>query len=328
MKTYTYALLLAAAATGMALGQTAYTTPVGYTTQALPSNTLSLVGINLLTPTLVSGKVTAVSGAQVTDTNNNFTTALVHNSAPVTTGILEITSGAAAGTVQEFVTYSGSAITLPAAVAGIAVGDSYKVRRAPSLQELLPAGGGAVSSAVGATGADTIWIPTGTGSYTKYWWKNGTPAELHTTVTGTTDAGIVTAPVPIVYVDGLLIQKKTSTGSFVLSGEVKKGNSKNLVTGLYPVTVPSPAGLTLFTAGLNVNSAIGATGSDVVWVPTGPGTFNKYWKKNDGVWHTTSNSAIDTGIATDTALPAVIYIQRKSGSLLLNIDAPAFYSNL
>jgi len=102
MKTYIpYSLLAALAACGMAYGaSTAYTTPVGYTTQALPANVLSLVGVNILTPSVASGLLTGVSGATLTDSNVNFTTLLTAGK----TYVLDIKTGTAAGTVQEFVT--------------------------------------------------------------------------------------------------------------------------------------------------------------------------------------------------------------------------------
>ena len=109
MKLTSLTLLLAAAACGLAGAQattTAYTNPVGYTTQTLNANSFNLVGFNVLTPAIASGVLTGVSGATVTDTNVNFTTVL-----PVgKTCVLEITSGTllAPGTVQEFVTWSGS----------------------------------------------------------------------------------------------------------------------------------------------------------------------------------------------------------------------------
>ena len=334
MKTTLYSIL-AAAACGMAFGQTAYTNPVGYTTQALPANITTLVGLNVLTPTLASGTLTNVSGATLTDTAVDFTTTLVYaippslTPTPIQMAVLEITSGTAAGTVQEFITYSGNTITLPSAITGIAIGDKYSIRRAPFLQEIFPANTGVVASAIGATGADVIWVPTGTGTYTKYWWKNGSPPVLHTTTTGTNDFSTVSSNIPLVYVDGILVQKKAAVGSLVLSGEVKKTNSRNLIVGLYPVSVTPSAGLTLFTAGLNIASAIGATGADIVWVPNGTGAFTKYWLKNGApaVWHTTVNGTTDSGLAVDTNLPACIYVQRKTGSLLLNLAVPSSYSS-
>ncbi|RYG58666.1 hypothetical protein EON80_26715 [bacterium] len=133
MKSYIpYSLLAAAAACGLAFAQeTAYTTPVGYTTQTLAANSFNLVGINLQTPTTVAGTLTAVSGTQLSDSNADFTALLPAGS----TGVLEILDGPASGTTQEFTTYAGNSITVPVEIANLAAGAKYRVRIATTLSE-------------------------------------------------------------------------------------------------------------------------------------------------------------------------------------------------
>jgi hypothetical protein len=330
MKTYTYSLLLAAAASGMAFGaETAYTTPVGYTTQTLAANTFNNVGFNVLTPTLVAGNFSAAAGGNtVTDTDVNFTTALTAGKMHV----LEITSGVAAGTVQEFTSWTVDTITLPAAVAGTAPGDTYKIRVAPTLQETFPVG--FLAGSLGATNADKVWVPDGLGGYTKYWYKTTAPIGWHTTTTGTNDASTVTGDVPLVYIDGILVEKKGTAKDLVLSGEVKKTGSNALIlTGYNLLSITPPVGLTLFTSGLqgDIAGGLGATNSDIVWVPAGGGAYTKYWYKTTAPigWHTTTTGTNDAGlVVADVPLTPAILIQRKGASKVITFDVPASYTSL
>jgi len=329
MKTQlTFSLLAAAAACSLANAQTAYTTPVGYTTQTLAANTSNLVGFNVLKPVVASGALTGVSGAVLSDSAVNFSTALTANK----TYILEVTSGTAAGTVQEFVSWSQNSITLPAAVTGVATGNTYAVRIAPTLQETFPVGFLAGSAL--ATTADKVWVPTGPGTYVKYWYKTTAPAGWCTTTTGSNNTGAVTADVPLISIDAIIIEKKGTAKDFVLTGEVKKTGSNVLISqGYNLVSINPPVGLTLFTAGLDgdiAGSAL-ATTADAVWVPKGNGTYDRYWYKSTAPagWRKTTTGSNDAGAATDVNLPPGVLIQRKSATAkVVTFNVPSSYSNL
>jgi hypothetical protein len=299
----------------------------------LPANTFTLVGFNLQTPTLAAGNLTGVSGGNttLTDSNVNFGTLLTVNK----TYTIEINAGPGTidGTVQDFVSWSGNDITVPA-LPGVAVGDSYAVRQVPTLQEVFPVGFLAGSGF--ATTADKVWVPVGAGSYVKYWYKTTTPnVGWHTTTSGSNDTGLVTSEVPLVFIDGILIEKKGTAKDFVVSGEVKKnGTNVLLATGFNLVTVAPPVGLTLFTSGLQGDIAGSgfASSADIVWVPVGGGVYTKYWYKtttpNIG-WHTTTTGSNDTGlVGIDVNLPASVFIQRKGSSKVVSFDVPTSYSGL
>lgn len=330
MKPYLYTLLAAAAATGFVQAQTAYTTPVGYTTQTLAANQFNLVGFNVLTPTLAAGTLTGVSGADVSDTDVDFTSTLPAGKMCV----IEITSGTAAGTVQEFTSWAGDTITLPSAVAGVAIGDSYAVRVCPTVQELFPVG--FLAGAISAGNADKVWVPNGSGGYTIYWYKTTiAPTGWHTTSTGLDNTGQVTTDVPVPYIDGVLVQKGGVAKDLVLTGEVKKTESNSLIgTGFNLISVNPPAGLTLFTSGLQaqLTGAISAGNADKVWVPNGVGGYTIYWNKTTIAptgWHTTSTGLDNTGqVLSDVNLPSAIFIQRGGAPKVIQIDVPASYSDL
>jgi hypothetical protein len=333
MKTYlSYSFILAAAACGLATGQTAYTNPVGYTTQSLAANSFNLVGLNVVSPTLTAGVLTSAAGTTVGDSTQNFTTLIPAGKM----AILEITSGAAAGLVQEFTSWSAGVITLPVS-ASAAVGDSYKVRLAQTVQQLFDATN-LTTAGINPTNADKVWVPTGIGgAYTKYWLKTGVNAGWHTTVNGTTDTGLVTGDIPVIYIDGLLVEKKGTATDLVMSGEVKTKNSNSLVVnGFNLLSIPSPVGSTLFTAGLTATdltpAGINPTNADKLWVPGPGGSYTKYWLKT-GVsagWHTTVTGTTDTGlVTTDVTLPAAVFIERKAtGSGVVSLEVPTGYSSL
>ena len=331
MKTkFTYTLLAAAAVCSWANAQsTAYTAPVGYTTQTLAANSFNLVGINLLTPVAARGTLTNVASATLTDSTADYSTALTAGK----TYILEVTSGTAAGTVQEFVSWSGSTLTLPAAVAGLAAGDAYTVRAAATLQEVFPVGFLAGSGL--ATNADKVWVPTGAGTYTKYWYKTTSPVGWHTTTTGQNNTGAAPSSVPLVYIDGILIEKKGTAKDLVMTGEVKTTGSNALVAqGFNLISINPPSGSTLTNSGL-VGDIAGSglpTNADIVWVPAGNGTYTGYWYKstNPAGWCTTTTGSNNAGaVTTDVALTPGVFIQRKSATpKVITLDVPSSYSSL
>lgn len=322
--------LTAVALTGISPAQTtAHTKPVGYTTQTLAANRQNLVGINLMTPVIASGSFTAVSGTTLSDTNTDFTQAITAGK----TAVLEITSGTAAGTVQDFVTWSGNSITLPAAISGAAIDDTYKIRLAPTLQEIFPVG--TLTGSSSAPTADKVWIPTGAGTYTRYWYKTGTSAGWRTTTNGTNDTGAVTGDVPLLYIDGIIVEKKGIAKDLVLSGEVKTTSSNVLLTqGQNLISIIPPTGSTLFTSGLqgDIAGSGSASTADIVWVPNGANSYIKYWYKSTSPagWCTTSTGTNNTGVvAKDVSLPPSVFIQRRSATpKVVSMDVPAAYSSL
>lgn len=332
MKSSIATTLLALALIGASQAQTAvYTAPVGYTTQTLAANRQNLVGINVMNPVIASGSFTAVSGATLTDSNTNFTQAITAGK----TAVLEITSGSGTvpGTVQDFVTWSGNSITLPAAVTGVAVGNTYRIRLAPTLQDIFPVG--TLAGSVIASTADKVWIPTGPGTYDRFWYKTSAPAGWRKTTNGSNDTGAVTGDVPLLYIDGIIVEKKGTAKDLVLTGEVKtKGSNVLLAQGQNLISVIPPTGSTLFNAGLQgdiAGSALAST-ADIVWVPNGSGSFVRYWYKSTSPagWRTTSTGSDNTGaVSVDVPLPPSILIQRRSATpKVVTMDVPAAYSSL
>jgi hypothetical protein len=333
--------LAALVASSTAFAQTpAFSKPSGYTSQTLAPNAFNLVGINVQKPSLVSGSFTAVNGSILSSAGVDFGAVLPAGKMYV----LEITSGVAAGTVQEFVTFSGSTLTLPAPVAGVAISDNFTVRGINTLQELFPSGKLVVSGNLNANAADKVWVPQGNGSYIRYFVKGGASNPgWHTTPNGSSigETLAITADIPVLYTDAIIVQTSASPITpLVLTGEVKTtGSNTMIVPGFNLITTVPPAGLTLFTSGLQgqltPSGNLNANAADKIWVPQGNGTYIRYFFKggasNPG-WHTTSNgSAIGevAALTTDVALPPGTFIQRITATnTVFKFNVPSSYSSL
>jgi hypothetical protein len=336
MKTYTYSLLLAAAATGMAFGQTAYTKPVGYSSQALGAG-FNVAGLTLQNPAVASGNFETVAGTTLTDTGVTF--------APVAGRlyVLEITSGTLAGSIQEVpaASISGNTITTPQNLqtSGLVVGDTYSLRVAPTLEEIfttIPLGqpGGVLASALSVGSSDVIWLPTGTGGFDKYYLRTGgTPAV---SAFRSTPANVNTPNVPVVYVDGILIEKKDGTAAtLTVSGEVKtQGSNSTLTFGSNLVSIVAPVGLNLFNAGLedNLDAALSAGSADEVWVQQPNKSFTKYFRRSGtgAGWRVSGTTVTLTQAEAEAVvLPNSLIIAKKNaGTVPLTLNVPASYSGL
>ena len=335
MKTYIpYSLILAAASAGMAFGaETAYTSPVGYSTSSL-SQGFNALGLTLQTPSLASGNFETITSTAVTDTG------VVYTPISGATYILEITSGSVKGTVFEVLasSISGSTITVNTVPAtdlvalGLSSADTYNLRIAPSLETIFTtvplSSGGVLNAGLSATGADVVWVPTGSGSYAKYFLHSG---SLAFRLAGTTTP---TPNVPIIYADGMLVEKKgAAASSLTVSGELKKGSTNSTISqGFNLLSAVAPVGLTLANAGIedDITAGLSATGADNVWIQQPNLSYVKYFRRTNGAWRT-STTAVDL---TPAQVEAVVissgfFIEKKSaGTVNLDLNVPTSYNSL
>jgi hypothetical protein len=325
-----FALLGALLAAGAASAAT--TTPVGYTTQAL-SQGFNAVGLTLHPTAVATGdfELTAGFGSTVTDSDTTF--------APVAGRlyVLEINDGPAAGTIVEVAaaSISGSTITTTTNLEalGVADGTKYSLRVAPTLEEVFTttalASGGVLVPGLNSTNADVVWVPNGLGGYSQYFLHSGTSAFR---IAGTTTP----APnVPIVYADGILVQKKTvAAASLTVTGEVKKvGTNTTILQGFNLIGTVAPAGLTLRTAGLedDITAALNTTNADIIWIQQPSLAYKKYFRHTSGggVWRDFDAPTVNLDPLIDPALNGAIYIQRKpAGAAAVDLTVPGFYSSL
>jgi hypothetical protein len=335
-----YSLLAAAMAAGVAYGQatTATTTPVGYNSTVLQQG-FNVVGITVQASTATQGNFEAVAASSVTDSNVEFA------ATPGRIYVLEILSGTLAGVLQEIPAASISAssgsttISTPQDLValGLAVGDKYRLRLAPTLEEVFTtvpfASGGVLKAALNAVSSDNVWIPNSSGGYDKYFLRSGaTPAFQK--VSG---SSFVAAPnVPLIYSDGMLIEKRDAApATLTISGEVKTVGTTSVATqGFNLISVVAPVGLTLRTAGLeaNLKPALNAVSADNVWVQQADLSYKKYFRRGNATtatWRDVSNPTVDLDPSFDPVLPTAILIERRdAGAVNIKLGVPASYSSL
>lgn len=189
MKTYTYALLLAAAATGLAVGQTAYTTPVGYVSLNVPAASDTTFTTPLARPSLLQAASTGVSGNVITVSatgaaNDAFINTPADGNAKtyvlVRSGPLAGLRFPVADNDGTTVTVDGGATTLQAQ--GFVTGNTFSVVPYWTLATLFPGGAGVGGSADIYDPSATVLVSeqqsvgTNRSSAAAYFYSDGTSA--------------------------------------------------------------------------------------------------------------------------------------------------------
>lgn len=314
MKLNTYAFLAAALACGMANAQTAYTTPVGYTTQTLAPNQFNLIGVTLHQPSVAAGVLDAESSNSVTDTQVNFTTLLAAGG----TYVLELPNGV----IQEVTSWSGSVLTTTDDITGSVTPGvtTYNLRRADTIGSIFGAtnSAGLTASADGdLTTCDIVQIFNGSGFDTIYYFNDGAGTEGWFD-----DANNPAVDKPIIYADGIFVKRVAGSNiSLVVDGEVKKVATAGVLgAGFNYLGGVSPVGSTLGNSGLSAYLTASADGDlttcDTVLLPSG-GTYTTCYYFDDG--------AGTTGWFDDANNPAEAF-EITPGFLILNVGGSAPYS--
>jgi len=329
-----YSLLAATMAVGVASAQnTATTKPVGYVTETLKAGQFNLVGLTVQQPQTSAGALTAVAAGGVSDSTANFTSTLTAGQ----TYVLKITSGTAAGTIQEVTSWSATQLntTVNLSTVGVVTGDKYQIRKAATLSDVFGTTNQVGLLAGNLNTADIVWIPTGGGNFAKYYYSPAVSFPVPAAAGWKNASGGDASNVPIVYADSVFVQRRGTTDlALVVSGEVEttsvslvlEGGVFNYIGGIFP------AGSTFGTSNLatqvqsgNINTA------DVVWVPDGVGGYAKYyyspavsfpvpaaagWKNASG------------GDATNVEIKSGVIVQRRGATKSVLLSPPAAYSNL
>jgi hypothetical protein len=251
---------------------------------------------------------------------------------------LEITASATpalVGTIQDIASTSISGTTITSnddlAALGLAAGDSYALRVAPTLEDVFGVvsvtNGGTLQAALNSGSADVVWIPNGTGNYTKYY--------LHSSGAFRNVATNLASPnVPLVYADGFLVQKKGITAaSLTVTGEVKLvGTNSVVVQGFNLVSTVSPTGLNLWNSGIadDIQAALNTGLADIVWVQQANLTYEKFYRHSSGNWrNVVANTNLTQEQAEAISLSNGVLIQRKGTSPInLDLNVPESFSNL
>jgi uncharacterized protein (TIGR02597 family) len=233
MKTYTYSLLLAAAASGMAFGaQTAYTIPVGYVAlgddtvgqPAIKATTDVAVSIPLVRSTEFAGGVSATTSNTITVSGTPAWTTGPSQWAPSasTPYVVSVTSGAQSGFTGLITSNTVDTLTVTpvtaGSLAGVLAGDKVKIYKAWTLISLFPSGTFPAGVRVfGFSGiapginlpADLNFLWNGTS-----WTKSGSPAN-----------DTIFYPGESFFIRTIT----TQVASLTISGEVPTANSRTYI---------------------------------------------------------------------------------------------------
>lgn len=300
------------------MAQTAYTTPVGYVTNSLNQG-YNPIGLNLHSSVVATGILEAVSGTTLTDSNGADLTSVLPAGR---TFVLEITAGAGLGATQEFTTRTATTMDLPGSI-GAALGSSYNVRIAPTLEEIFGTTTSLLKKSNVAGNADNVLVPNGLGGYIRYFlnsagvWRNATTPGL--------------APnTPLVYLDGIFVQKvDAAVVNIVVSGQVKtKPTLSSITQGFNLLSTVYPVGSTLQNLGMDsaLKKSNVAGNADNVLFPDGAGGYVRYFLNSAGVWRNATNPGL---APANLPITSAIFIERKDlGAVPLNFVPPSFYSNL
>jgi hypothetical protein len=337
MKTLSISLIAVAAACGLASAQTAYTTPVGYTTsETILASNFSLLGLTVHQPTIAAGVLEAVTSTSVTDSDINFTTILTSGN----TYIIEISDDASSanGGIAETISWAGSQLNTPSnlTLLGAAPGVKYKLRKASTISDIFGANNEAGLKAGTSTTADVIWVPTGTGTFDQYFRQPANPPFVPSPFWAKIGTAGNFGNAPIVYLDGIIIQRRDTTNlNIVVTGEVKKNPTIYSLSGSGAFNYLGssfPVGSTLDNSGLSTSLLSGtSTTADIVWMPNGTGGYNQYFYQPANPPFVPSPQWVRIGVAGNagsTPLTSGILIQRRGINTNAKISPPPFYSNL
>jgi len=299
---------------------TAKTIPVGYvTTENLVQNQYNLVGVTVHNPTVAAGILTAESASSVTTSGIDFTTLLTIGA----TYILELPDG----TIQEVTTWTATELNTPQDITSRVVPGTtkYRLRKAATVGSLLGA-----ANEIGLQGtpdgdpatADQVFIANGSG-FTVVFYDESTPGWVDTLFN---DASAV----PIVYTDGIVIQRKGPTKSIVFSGEVKTTPTDLITENAYTyLGAVYPVGSTLGNSNLQASMVHTPDGdpatADQIFISNGAGGYDVcFYDDSTPGW-------VDTlfNDQTNKPLSSGIIIQRRGGTpYTVNLTPANYYSTL
>lgn len=303
-------------------GQTEVTSkPSGCELITLTAKKTNLIGLRFQRPSVAAGTLDAVGTSSVTDNDASFSLLLETSKLY----ILELTSGTLAGLTVEATWSSGHVLSIPddLASSGVTTGTTYNLRPAATLEEIFGTEDSILTKSNSKSKADIVWLPDGDGSYTKYYldadsqWRRLTKP-----------AGIV-SNVPVIYTDGLYVQKRSAAAVLPVAGEVKTTTSITpVIKGVNLLSSIYPSGATLQNSGLTNYLKIGAKAAkaDLVWIPNGTGGYIKYFLNSSSTWQRITSPA--GVVLTDIELTPGVVIQRRGAAANFTLTPPDSYDDL
>lgn len=327
-----YSLLAAFAACGMAFGQSATTTPVGYVTETLSPGVFNLVGLTLANPTLAVDSVASVSEDGILGISVS-STSLLEAGVSYT---IEVNSGDIAGAVLpvlDFAAGDGFIEIDETAAGAISVGDQLVIRETATIGSIFGTGDDVIIGKGSATTGDLIFIPTGAG-FDVY--HHTADSVLGSGSWARVGGGGQGAATPIFLTDGLFVEIRGSEPiDLVVVGEVKLtptimavANDVEYFSTVYPV------GSTLNSLGLADSPGFlkgSAAAGDLVFLPDteNPGGFRTFNHTTDSVLGSGSWQEVGASGGGSTLVPSAFIVQRRAADPYnIQLAPPDSYSTL
>ena len=332
---------LSALLMGSAAAQSSVSQPVGYETITVP-NGFSYAGLRLHAAPIGSGAATTVAGTTITVANG-----IVDAMVAGTTYIFEVIDGDAVGAVVLVETFDAvsDTLTLGDDISGDFVnGNSFIIRPAATLASVFGSdnSAGLDSGEAGPGGADSVWIPDGTGGFDRYYFDDLNATSFDPSWSNFDDGSEVNPEeILMIYTDGIiLLGDGVENNTFVVSGSVKlEAATYVFQDGFNYIGTIHPVGSTLassFGAANESGLAAGETGpggADVIFVPEGGGFARYYYDDLNSESFAPSWSNAEDGSEVD---PTTISFDDISGVIVLHegaatsntVQAPSFYANL
>lgn len=250
----------------------ALTTPVGMNSEHLRPG-MNMIGLRLHQAVITSGRVGELGDdfAELTGVKADENGKPLFSLKEGTTYVLEITSGAQAGVIQEITRWQGLRLTLPdnLSAAGVKTGDGFSLRKAATLNSVFDPRLRHLKSGTDATTADVVLIPQGAsfGDFRQCFILQ-TPEIPATWVDAATIQPL--GDLPLVYPDGLIVRiNGPAPVDITFSGETKPGPTRSVVKlGLNLVATPYPATDGLQDLGLenDLTKSDNPMEADHVWI--------------------------------------------------------------
>ena len=295
--------------------ETAYTTPVGYTTASLPANQATLVGLTVHSPTKVAGVLDAVTATDVTDDDVDFVALLGASGASSPTYILELPDG----TIQEITSWTTNVLTTQQSLVPFVTPETttYKLRKAATIADVFGANNsaGLKSSPTGNVGTyDEVLVlnAAGTAFISCFYYDDGSFTSWYDT-----SFNDVTN-LPLIYADAIYVRRLAGDPvSLVVSGEVKTTPTNlTVLPGNTFASAINPAGTTLGNSGLKdflvPDDGTVPADFDKVLVQQPNGAYITYNYYNDGSFESWYDASFND--ATNVPITSGIVIQSQTAT--------------
>lgn len=277
-----------------------YSDIVGYETKALPANTYTSIGINLMNPDLLVSSIASASSTALSVSGSSNVGALLTSTEPY---YVEIKSGSAEGArldvdVAATIAAANGTIVINAAsynntdplssISGSLAGASVALRKHVTLNDVGASITGLTAGASG-TGDEILLLDAASGGFQTYLRRSST------TWRDANNTTVNTLPIPPG--TGIIVNKRAVAGSLTTTGSVRANNfALNTVAGYQLVTLGYPLDRSPNDIGAD-NVANGWTSGvtgDSFMLLNSAGGFDKYLFRTSTSWRDANNTTVTT----------------------------------